>query len=451
VPAVSKNGSGSPAAAPVTSPRLICVQSSSLVSFRLRRFIARTGHEVVMLVDKASGPAFYPTVFMTSQYDKTGRSPNTRESVLRAIGMARAWADSRGRDLDYDLRWGQFLNLDDIEALADHLTLSAGAQAAANTVASTIWQSKRKAAKLEHFRPNPTTLAKVAAGIKPDSAFSRIKWVAMYVEWHLQQRTGSAERSRDEREEMRTLGPQVLARLRQRGRGSGRRSMDDEALAGVSQEVIDLVSAALRPGDLRNPFTPGFVQERNHLLWHFFISTGGRREEVKAALVKDVHFATRRFYISRSKTRTRTVPISRAAADSFDQFIEDRWSRLPLSARKRGFLFTGQTGEALSLRSINRIFVRIRTRVPGCPDFLTPHTTRRTFNDRVSEHFDNSPPDKRISHEHEMRARNAHQGWSPNSPMGAVYGNRHIRRKADELGEELANEISRDESEDDNT
>jgi integrase len=418
--------------------------SKSPLSFQVRRFIGRTGHEQVILTDWGRGPAFYPTVFMTCCYDKTNKSANTREMVLRALGMARAWAAAHGCDLDYDLRQGSFLSLADAEALADHLMLSVEAQAAANTVAAAVRRPVGNVSKLERLRPSLKTLARAPAGLESGSAFSRIKWVAHYVEWHLLQRLGVADRAAAECVDLRNLGPQIVARLRERGRGDGRRSIENEALEGVPQEVIDLVSDALRPGDPQNPFTPGFVQARNELLWHLFISSGGRRAEVQSVLVKHVSFAQRRMYISQSKTQTRTVPISRTAADRFDMFVQDHWSKLPQAARKRGLLFTGQTGEPLSVRTVNRIFVTIRTRVPGCPQFLTPQTTRRSWNDRFSEMVDGAPPDRRMSVEQEMRTRNLLQGWTPTSSMGAHYANRHLRRKADELGEELANTPSKD-------
>lgn len=452
MPAVPKSGPGpSPGDSSEPQSRVAWTAGKSLLPFQVRRFKGRSGHEVVILIDHGRGPAFYPTVFMTCRYDKSGTSANTREALLRAIGMARAWAEARGRDLDHDLQQGNFLNINEAESLADHLMLSVEAQSAANRAASSIRQSQKSVSRVEQFRPSPTRLATASSGIKPANSVQRISWVAKYIEWHLQQRTGAADRSRDEREHLRGLGPQLLARLRERAGGYGRRAMDDEALEGISQEAIDLVSAALRPGDPQNPFTPGFVQERNELLWHIFISTGGRRAEVQSTLVKDVQYSTRRLYFSQSKTRTRTVPISPTAAELFDRFIENRWSKLQLSARKRGLLFTRQSGEPLSVRSINLIFVTMRERIPGCPEFLVPHTTRRTWNDRFSELVDQAPPGKRVSAEQEMRTRNALQGWSPNSSMGALYANRHIRRKADELGEELASEVAKNRDEDEHT
>jgi integrase len=416
----------------------------SLLAFQVRRFVGRQGNEVVILIDRDRGPAFYPTLFVTCFYEKPGKSANTREMVLRAIGMARAWAITRGRDFDHDLRYGPFLSLTDAEALADHLMLSVDAQVAANSVALLGKFSLRGVSKLEQLRPNPKLLAVVSSGIEPGNALSRIKWVARYAEWHLQQRIAVADRSHFDHSDLRNFGPQAVARLRERGRGAGGRSSDNEALEGVPQEAIDLISEALRPGDPLNPFEPGFLQARNELLWHVFVSSGGRRSEVQSVLVKDVTYSQRRMFFSTSKTRPRTVPISQRAADQFERFIEEYWSKLPQTARKRGYLFTGKAGEHLTPRSVGRVFEAICKRVPGCPEFLTPHTARRTWNDRFSERLDALPPEKRMPVEQEMRARNMLQGWSPTSSMGALYANRHLRRKADELGEELANAVSKD-------
>jgi integrase len=416
----------------------------SPLPFQVRRFIGRTGREVLILIDRGRGPAFYPTLFMTCLYDKKRYPANTRMAVLRALGMARAWAAARRRDLDHDLRLGPFLSLDDAEVLADHLMLSVEEQVVANTVAAQeARRTRRSASKLEQFRPHPKALATAPAGLASASAFPRILWVALYVKWHYEQRLDVSDRSATACPDLRVLGPQIVARLKERGSGDGSTSIDDESLEGVSQEEIDLVSDALRPGDPRNPFTTGFNQARNELLWHFFISSGGRRSEVLSVRVKHVSFSQRRMFISQSKTQTRWVKISRAAAEMFEFFIHNRWSKLPQAARREGLLFTSAKGEPLGVRQVNRIFVTIRTRVPGCPKFLVPHTTRRTFSDVLCDMLDSLPPDKKISEKEEIRLHNKMQGWAEKSPMAARYAARHVRRKADELGEQLANTIGK--------
>jgi hypothetical protein len=53
------------------------------------------------------------------------------------------------------------------------------------------------------------------------------------------------------------------------------------------------------------------------------------------------------------------------------------------------------------------------------------------------------PPDERMPEAKELQVHNKIQGWSEKSDMSALYAKRHIRRKADELGERVANSIGK--------
>ena len=89
--------------------------------FQIRQFRSRQDAEVVVLIDEGVGPAFYPNVFVTSQYVKANRSPNTCSKVLRSIAMARTWAKRKGYDFDEVLRTGKFISIEDVESLAERL------------------------------------------------------------------------------------------------------------------------------------------------------------------------------------------------------------------------------------------------------------------------------------------------------------------------------------------
>src|SRR5271156_5788465 len=101
-----------------------------MLPFQVRRFSARTGAEVAVLLDRGAMPRFWPNVFVTDSYRMASRSVNTAEKVLRSLGMANMWAAARGRDLDYDLSVGTFVSLADVEELAGFLRLSAADQEA---------------------------------------------------------------------------------------------------------------------------------------------------------------------------------------------------------------------------------------------------------------------------------------------------------------------------------
>ena len=414
----------------------------SRLPFQIRRFVGRSGAEVVVLIDSLSGPAFYPDVFITCRFVKTGRSPNTQERVLRSMGRARAWASSKGRALD---EWvcGTFLNDSDVESLADWLRLSTDEQAAKLEQAQSPKRRHFKVHSLESMRPSPRAIEKhPTEGASAEDAAARIRWVADYLEWHLEflmHKTDSTGKGWTD--SLIVVGPQVIDRLRKSAQGMGGLTRDDETLEGIPQDIVERITYYLQPEHPENPFTTPFTRARNYLLWTLLASSGSRRGEVWRAKVGDISYTERCLNIKHSKTTPRRVSISASAADAFDTFILEHWSRLPKEARSRGFIFTDEAGRALSLRSLTNIFHRIREAINGVPAWLTSQTLRKTWNDRFSELVDATPIATRMSSEQEISVRNRLMGWSPNSDMATRYAARTIRRKTDAIGEALANKI----------
>lgn len=406
-----------------------------MLGFKVHRFAARSGIEETVLTDRAGMPWFWPNVFVTSEYRNASKSPNTRAKILRTLGMAVFWARSQGRDIDEDLTLGNFLSMADVEDLADYLSLTAEEQERRGGLSAEL--SPSKIISLEAFRPDHRHLEVKRAEVDNAEIATRVRWAALYIEWHLNRRTGSLDRHRAAAESLSTIGPKVVARLRQLAPRVPSVSDDEITLEGVDFEVLRRAEEAMRPGSRDNPFTFDFVQARNYLIWRLLVDTGARRGEVSAAKVDDVKYSLRRFEIRVSKTIARTVPISAKTADVFDVFVERFWSQLPRDARNRQYLFTDEKGNSLSLKAINRIFERLRKRVPGIPDFMTPHTVRRTWNDRFSAQIDAMPADQRPSQEQEIQTRNRLQGWSGKSSTGNRYAKRHIRRKADQVAEAM--------------
>lgn len=103
--------------------------------------------------------------------------------------------------------------------------------------------------------------------------------------------------------------------------------------------MVDKITAALAPGSPDNPFEPGFVQDRNHLLWLLYASSGARRAEIQSVLVRDVVYANRTVFVRRSKTQPRDVFIGKEGAEAFDSKPLIYYSGIfivrPRSARQR--------------------------------------------------------------------------------------------------------------------
>ena len=402
----------------------------------VRRFSGRSGEEVVVLTDRAGMPYFWPNVFVTSDYRNTASSPNTSVKVLRSLGLARMWAEARGRDLDIDLSYGRFLSVQDADDLADFLRLNSGEQL------RVLEDAKKRAVvskvvRLETVRPDPRAAKRNLRPITNQEIANRLRWLARYVDWHLKRRVGDLARANAEGGRLQAIGSAVVERLRDLAPGVPARSENDPALEGVDRTVLDAIELALRPGSQANPFTPGFIQARNYLIWRLLYDTGARRHEVREGDISHVAYGAKRFEIHVSKTFARTVPIAATTADAFDDFVEHYWSKLPREARARGHLLTDRNGRHLSLRAINRIFETVRDRVPNVPRFMATHTLRRSWNDRFVAMIEAIPADKRPSSAAVDAQQASLQGWARGSKMPAMYSQRQIKKNADILAQRM--------------
>lgn len=107
-----------------------------MLPFRVRRFVGHTGgrkgEPVVIMTDLAGSPSshYHPNLYATAEYRQVGRSPHTIDKVLRAIGLAKMWAETRGRDLDHDLSEGSLLDASDVIDLVRFLGLPTAEQLA---------------------------------------------------------------------------------------------------------------------------------------------------------------------------------------------------------------------------------------------------------------------------------------------------------------------------------
>lgn len=410
-----------------------------MLDFQVRRMTTRAGAEVAVLLDRARGPLGWPNAYAASEFARRGRSVETSIKALRSIGMARMWLASRGRDLDYELRRGGFLSSSDVDGLAE--ALACDAASLLSKCGAHPSRPGKRVARLEDARPDHRLLARQEIGTAPNAEVaSRIWSVARYMEWHLLARVGTLDRRRQDGGALGDHGKDIIKRLRELAPDVPRDHGDDETLEGVPKEVLERIETALDPASETNPFRSPFVRARNYLIWRLLVDTGARRGEVRHAKVADIEYAIRRFHIRVSKTQPRTMPISRDVADAFDEFLQEHWSKLPLGARKREYLFTDENGRHLSTRAFNRLFERVREKVEGVPPFMAPHVARRNWNDNLSAKVDALPASQRPRAD-EIRIRNGLQGWSRRSEQGGRYSRRHVRESADGIAEAMANEL----------
>lgn len=418
----------------------------NMPSFLIRRFRTAKGSralETVVITDLDGSPAphYFPNLFATTNYELAGRSPHTVDKLLRAIGMAKMWAEAVGRDLDDDLSEGCFLSVSDVTDIVRFLGLNAKQQAseylAATGAASTnaIVRAKRFAWNT----PKPTS-TKTATAIEKGN---RLRWLAAYVDWHRGRRFDNRRLSEIEAH-LNESAKASVANLRAQAPSASHRWHDDELLEAPDVEIIRRIDRILHPESPENPFSSPFVRWRNYLAWRLLFDTGARRGEVTTAATDSVLVQKRRFSITVSKTIARTVPIIEKTADVFDHFFHEFWLNLPdgCEAHRTGALFTDAKGQALtSGKFINRFFVAVRQIIGPQPWDITPHTMRRAWNYILSMKLDSLPKEKRFSRQKEAEMRIRLMGWSENSRQAARYNRRHTRERSDQIAQQMMDEI----------
>lgn len=388
-----------------------------------------------VLVDSNNQPLFWPNVFATMEF--RNKSPKTLSSVLRALGMFELWLATATTSCSNALSTNSALDIHEAEDLANFLKLTRPAQDQAVIKSS---RPQRTITRLENARASKTRLIEKSRYAGGGDAANRIRWVAKYLEFLRDISIGHCHNYRAQKlmEKKATASINKLKKLAPRVNSSA----GDESLVGIDTEIIDLVSGTLNPANRssKNPFRKPFLQHRNFLIWCLFVETGARREELVKLKVDDIDYSTRLVSIRESKTLPRTVPISAKTAEVFHNFIVTQWAELPAGQTKHGFLITDENGRHLKNNTINSLFSRIRT-IPNVPNFLTPHTLRRSWNERFSQKIDEKPEGTKPSLNEENQMRNRLMGWSDKSNMTTRYAKRHTRRKSDRIAEELANEL----------
>lgn len=412
-----------------------------MLSYHVRTFEASDGALLSVLVDDRGLPLYWPNAYATIKYRDAGRSNYSLTKTLRTIGMAHQWAAARGHDLDLWLSNGAFLNADEATDLALYLRLDSDAQRLELQFASV--PSLRTIYGAEQIRGGFKNIKQACqqSVISNEEAASRIRTIAKYFEYHKNRRVGAIERSSNSSDKFKENAEAAIGTLRELA-PVVYSDADEECLMGLPKSQQLSAEQIFTPNTPENPFSSDFLQQRNYLIWMIFKDSGIRRSECRYIRVDDVDYSSNRVSIRVSKTRSRTVPISKKCSAHFHSFIMNYWSKIPVKSRTHGYLFTTETGNHLALDSINLIFRTVRKKHHNLPQFLSPHVLRRTWNDRFSEKIDAQPEDKRISTDKEKQIRNRIMGWSARSNMSVRYSKRHTREKSDKIAEELANELS---------
>jgi len=221
------------------------------------------------------------------------------------------------------------------------------------------------------------------------------------------------------------------------------------ARVGLSIEEQDRVLAVVHPDSPNNPWARGFTRRRNWLIVVLLLAIGIRRSELLGLQLRDIHADQPKIDIMRradapedarvsqpnTKTNDRTLEVSTSIMRVLIAYMKER--RDIKSARRHPLLIVSDEGDALSQKSVDKIFRQIRAACPELSIKITSHVMRHTWNERFSEQADAIG----LSEVAEQRARACQQGWRDNSKTAATYTRRHTERKAQQLSLKIQEDL----------
>ena len=344
------------------------------------------GESIPALVESGRAPALEPIRYAISILRNSGRAETTIEAHMRAIAMARKWAQASGFSLETRMATGAGLDLREIESLSHALRTAQFPNPVKKSQRSNVLPFSRSGREaLRRLPRNPSPV------LAPQTGANRVRFVTGYLEW-----LASHSRAAGAGHRLRETVDSLNARSRVRTHRTS------EPTKGLTPKQRERLLAVIDPSSQENPFGGQAVRHRNLAVVGCLDETGMRRGELAGLKIADIDF--RQLTISihrrppdprdprrekpRTKTNARLVPARPELADILFDYVSV-WRRAEPGARMHGYLFVShggtRPGAPLSPRAIGKIFDALQ-RILGFD--LHPHLLRHTWNDRFSATID---------------------------------------------------------------
>ena len=372
-----------------------------------------------MLVDKHGMPLFYPTLFSTWVLRAGSLAANSITNALNALKVLFVWEAQVGLDLESLLSQGQLLDENQIRDLSDFLQRSL------------LTEPGKKIVRIDR-KPKVVSVS---------AHYYRLTITAKYVEF-LANRVGASRIGAARIQKM-------VDTIKANRPIKPNKSDPDRDDFHLSEEAIQSIEAALKPGSPNNPTKDYGVQLRNALMFFILKSIGIRRGELLNLRIEDVDFGSNTLAVVRrpdskgdsrkhqptAKTRPRRLRIAPALINKIKDYVMDCRNKVP-GAKRHGYLFVthkaGPTqGAPLSLSAFGKWMSELANIVEGAR--FHAHALRHSWNYEFSRIAD----EKGMSPAEEEKTRSYFMGWSETSGTAATYNRRHIKEKAQQAGLEL--------------
>jgi integrase len=409
--------------------------------YRVTNLRLQSGERLSLLVATATGvPLWNPTLFVVTELRATNRAAATLQQATRAIMVAHQVLDYLGIDLDARLAEGRLLDVGELDALVNLAGMTQEGLDGLLTVEAKAAGNRRTVVSLEkaRMRAKPVELP---PQVVAETKGIRLMYIRDYFAWLARRALLKVDYRRPVHQALSETARLVIGQLSARMPSSSQRNQL-RARQGVSPEVRQRIVEVTHPGSPENPWKNDHVRVRNHLIFMWLLELGLRKGELLGIRLDDINLRSGEVEIARrpdnpdeprrdaplNKGKDRLLALGDGLADLTRAYVHGP-RRAIKGARKSPYLLVATgTGRPLTKAAVSKLFVELRSKVPGLPEELCPHVLRHTWNDDFSEFMD----ERGVSPEEEEKMRKQQMGWSDSSKMAAVYTRRHTRRKTNE-------------------
>ncbi|MBF7682600.1 site-specific integrase [Acinetobacter sp. B5B] len=393
----------------------------------VKRFVMSSGERFAILLDSDGVPMTYPNLYTVIHLRNRGQSINTITAILEDIKLLFLLLDKLKINLEHRIQVKEFLNLNEIEAIANLASFS-------RSQLNDITSSKKVISfpKKNNKERSRAKLIVTQDYISKELIYRRLTNFAEYIAW-LENYFHSS---------VITSTKRLLISRRPR------KSMDTQSeYKSFTKEQLIEISKTVDPLNSNRIWKSDYIAYRNELIVYLLLYLGCRKGELLNLKITDmthqqdgISYMTirrnsndnkdSRLYQPLVKTRSRSIAVNQKLKKKLDIYILNHRSAVP-DAELTEFLILSNKGQPLSINALDKIFSEISNAVLFN---VHAHAFRHTWNDKFSEKTQ-ILLEKGQATEAQIENNRAYlMGWIPNSQSARRYSRRAEDRQAMAVG-----------------
>ena len=393
----------------------------------VKRFVMSSGERFAVLLNSDGVPMTYPNLYMIIHSRNRGQSINTISALLEDIKLLLQLLDKLEIDLEQRIKSKDFLQLNEIEAIANLANFS---RSRLDGVAL-----NKKIINFPKSRNKERSRAKLVITqdyVSKDLIYRRLTNFAEYIGWLETYFDASA-----------VTGTKRFLKSRR-----PRKSMDVQfEYKSFDGDQLDKILKVIDPNNQSRIWISDYIAYRNEIIIYLFLYLGCRKGELLNLKITDItspqngisYLTIRRnphdgsdsrLYQPLVKTRSRSVALNQNLKKKLDIYILNYRSAVP-NAELTDFLILSNKGQPLSINALDKILSEISKVVLFN---VHAHAFRHTWNDKYTDKVQTLIQSGKITEDQAERDRAYLMGWIPNSESARRYSRRAENKRAVEVG-----------------